>query len=467
MIRSIDYKQIAKTGGLVLAGLILGWLLFGGSSTGGKAEADIDQHVEEVHTDEQGNIVYTCSMHPNIRQNEPGNCPICGMELIPASDSGESAAAGTGASGDDPYTLTMTHAAMKLAEVQTSTVTMGPAVTQARMPGKVVADERRISSVTAHFPGRIKQLYVDFTGERVSRGQRLASIYSPELLTAQRELLEAQKFKTQNPALYQAARRKLMLWELPDEEINRIESSGEVLTEIDIVSPVDGYVLKRNVSTQDHVMEGSIMYRIANLERVWIVFNAYESDLMGLEVGNNVEFRVDAYPGENFHAEISYIDPVLDPETRTVSVRAETFNRDNMLKPQMLVEGIVSSTLYDGEHQVLVPKSSVLWTGERSVVYVMKPNTAQPAFEFREVVLGPRVGDRYVVKSGVEAGEEVVTNGNFKIDSAAQLAGKTSMMNRNADAGRSMPAGHDHGSMEMELESGTEQPMQDQQEHQH
>ncbi len=433
-----DIRQIGKATGILLTGLLLGWLFFGGS-------AGVQDHVQEAHTDEQGNIVYTCSMHPNVRQSEPGNCPICGMELIPVNSTS------TDSNEEDPYTLTMTNAAMKLAEVQTSRVIKDVAVNTIRMPGKVVVDERRISSVTAHFPGRIKQLYVDFTGERVEKGERLASIYSPQLLTAQRELLETKKNKEQNPALYQATRRKLRLWELPEEEIDQIENSGEVMTDIDIASPVEGYVLNRNISEQDHVMEGTVMYKIANLSKVWVVFNAYESDLAGLDQGDLISFTVAAYPGETFQAEITYIDPVLDPQSRTAKVRAEAENSDRRLKPQMLAEGVLSSTVAGGREQLLIPQSAVLWTGERSVVYVKKSGTDRPVFEFREVVLGARAGEYYVVKSGLEAGEEVVTNGTFKIDSAAQLAGKASMMNRQPDGRK--PAVHDHGSMEQDASS--------------
>ncbi len=438
MKKQIDFQQLTKIAGTLLIGLLLGWLFFGGAHD---QPTSVTEHVQETHTDEQGNIVYTCSMHPNVRESEPGNCPICGMELIPVNSEAST-------NEENPYELTMTPAAMKLAEVQTSRVTKDVAVSNIRMPGKVVVDERRISNVTAHFPGRIKELYVDFTGERVKKGQRLASIYSPQLLTAQRELLETAKHKEQNPSLYEATRRKLKLWELPEEEINRIENSGEVMTDIDIVSPAEGYVLNRNISTEDHVMEGTVMYKIANLSKVWVVFNAYESDLATLDVGDEVSFSVDAYPGETFNAEITYIDPVLDPQSRTANIRAEAYNEDRRLKPQMLAEGIISSRVAGGEDQLLIPKSAVLWTGERSVVYVKKPNTEQPTFEFREVVLGQRVGDRYVVKSGVREGEYVVTNGNFKIDSAAQLSGKASMMNREPNGRK--PQMHDHGSMEMD-----------------
>lgn len=437
---SIDFKRTARIAGILLIGLFLGWLFFGGTTA--NQPANIDKHISEAHTNEQGEIVYTCSMHPSVEQSEPGNCPICGMELIPKNQ------VSGGSAEDNPYEVTMTAAASKLADIQTTPVAKEVASKKIRMPGKVTVDERRISNVTAHFPGRITKLYVDFTGARIDEGQRLASIYSPKLLSAQRELIETRKHKDSNTALYRATRRKLELWELPEEEIQKIERSGEVINEIDIVSPANGYVLSRNVSEQDHVMEGTVMYKIANLSSVWVTFDAYETDIANVEVGDNVTFGVESYPGETFEAEVTYIDPTLDPQSRTATIRAEAENPNRRLKPEMLAEGIVFSDVEGGREQLLVPKSAVLWTGERSVVYVKKPNTTQPTFEFREVVLGQRVGDRYVVKSGLQSGEEVVTHGNFKIDSAAQLAGKASMMNQNPDG--AMPRGHDHGSMEIE-----------------
>lgn len=440
-MKSLNIKQIGKSAGILVAGLLMGWLFFGGSST--DQPQSMDEHIEETHTNEQGEVVYTCSMHPNVRQSEPGNCPICGMELIPADKAGAESSA-----GDSNYQLKMTEAAARLAEVQMTEVVKDIAVKKVRMPGKIAVDERRVSNVTAHFPGRITHLYVDYTGARIQKGERLASIYSPQLLSAQQELLETRKHKESNPALYQSTRRKLELWELPEEEIQKIENSGEVINELNIVSPAEGYVLKRNISEQDHVMEGTVMYEIANLSKIWVTFEAYESDLAGLAEGDEVSFTVEAYPGETFEAEITYIDPTLDPQSRTATIRAEAPNPNRRLKPQMLAEGVISSEISDGKEQTLIPKSAVLWTGERSVVYVHKTVEGQPIFEFREVELGLSAGDHYVIKSGVEAGEEVVTNGNFKIDSAAQLAGKASMMNKDPDG--SMPAGHEHGSMEEE-----------------
>ena len=430
-----DLKRIGKISGLILIGLSLGWLLFGGAPD---QPQSLDEHIEQAHTDEEANIIYTCSMHPGIRENEPGNCPICGMKLIPVSEAmGEESA----------YELSMSEAAAKLAEVQTTTVIKDIAVSTHRLPGRIMVDERRLKTLPAHVPGRIEELYINFTGEYISEGARVASIYSPELVSAQKELLEVAKDKERNPSLYNAARNKLLNWEIAEGQINQIESSQTVMNDVDITSKVEGYVISKIIEVGSHVQRGSTMFKLADLSKVWVMFDAYESDVASIRVGDKVSFSVKALPGEDFTAEVTFIDPILNPQSRTVSVRAEAENKSLLLKPNMLAQGVIKSDLRDSGEQILVPKSAVLWTGERSVVYVKKPNTTQPTFEFREVVLGQRVGDQYIVKSGLSEGEEVVTNGTFKIDSAAQLAGKASMMNKTPD-GRPVRTGHEGHTMD-------------------
>ncbi|MEQ8357884.1 MAG: efflux RND transporter periplasmic adaptor subunit [Cytophagales bacterium] len=436
MNNRFDLKRVAKISGLILVGLSLGWLFFGGSPD---QPQSLDEHIEQVHTDEEGNIIYTCSMHPSIRENEPGDCPICGMELIPVTQGD------TGA--ESPYELTMSEAAAKLAEVQTTTVIKDFAVSTHRLPGRIMVDERRLKTLPAHVPGRIEELYINFTGEYISQGERVASIYSPQLVSAQKELLEVAKDKERNPSLYNAARNKLLNWEITEEQINQIERSQTVMNDVDITSKVEGYVINKMIEVGSHVQQGSTMFKLADLSKVWVMFDAYESDVANIKVGDEVSFSVKALPGKKFTAKITFVDPVLNPQSRTVSIRAEAENDAMLLKPNMLTQGVIKSDVRDSGEQILVPKSAVLWTGERSVVYVKKSNTSQPTFEFREVVLGQRVGDQYIVKSGVSEGEEVVTNGTFKIDSAAQLAGKASMMNKTPD-GRPVRTGHEGHTMD-------------------
>jgi len=188
-------------------------------------------------------------------------------------------------------------------------------------------------------------------------------------------------------------------------------------------------VTARRVNTGDHVSQGTVLFDIADLSKVWIMFDAYESDLQFLHTGEKLSFTLQALPGSDFSGNIIFIDPVIDPVTRVAKVRVETGNKSGMLKPEMFATGIVSSTLAEYSYNVVVPKSAVLWTGKRSIVYVKQQGTDEPIFKLREVELGPMLGESYVITDGLTEGEEIVTSGTFNIDAAAQLGGKPSMMN--------------------------------------
>ncbi|EOZ95790.1 putative Co/Zn/Cd efflux system membrane fusion protein [Indibacter alkaliphilus LW1] len=401
--------------------IILGCLFFGavaGYLIRGGGEEHPDH--EHTHIDENG-VEYTCSMHPQIRQNEPGQCPLCGMALTPVSNKkgGESS----------PFVLEMTPEAVALSNVQTVRVKSGAGTGKLSLTGKIQANEQRVKSLTANYGGRVDQLFVNFTGQEIRRGEKLATLYSPELVNAQKELLETAKIKERQPALYQAAKEKLRLWKISEEQIARIESSGEVQSQFDVYADVAGVVTARNVSVGDFVSRGSVLFEIVDLSTVWVILDAYESDLGAIKKGDDLSFSVSAYPGKTFNAKVTYIDPVLNPDTRTVGVRAEATNRNFELKPEMFVSANIS-TGQAGQSGLMIPKTAILWTGPRSVVYVQVGNKEAPAFEMREVELGPRVGEDYLVLSGVEEGDQVVSNGVFAIDAAAQLSGNYSMMTR-------------------------------------
>ena len=291
------------------------------------------------------------------------------------------------------------------------------------------ADERLLQSQVAHVPGRIERLAVNFTGESVVKGQVLAQVYSPELVTAQQELLEAAKTKESQPAIYEAAKEKLHQWKLTDDQITNIEASGAVQNTVDITSNSSGIVTSRRVNTGDHVSQGTVLFDIADLSRVWVMFDAYESDLQFLQKGEKISFTLQSLPGENFSANIVFVDPVIDPVTRVAKVRVEMANQSGKFKPEMFATGIVSSNLVKYRDNLVIPKSAVLWTGKRSIVYVKQPDTDEPVFKIREIGLGPMLGESYVVTDGLTEGEEIVTSGAFSVDAAAQLEGKPSMMN--------------------------------------
>jgi len=430
---------------VLVGGIFLGWLLFHPSrEKANTTKQELTGHEGHDHGDEAASM-WTCSMHPQIRQDKPGKCPICAMDLVPVSDMQSDQ------EDLDPDEIQMTESAAKLADVQTLLVEMGVPHKEIFLQGKVQADERRISELTARFGGRIEKLFISFTGENVQKGEKLATIYSPELVTAQKELLEAISYKEISPSLYNAARGKLRLWDLTEKQIDAIEKKGEPKLYFDILSPISGTVTRRHVSLGDYVKEGSELFEVMDLTHVWIMFDAYESDLPWIKAGDGVTYTVQSLPGKTFHGKVIYIDPFIDPSTRVAKVRVEQNNTGLTLKPEMFANGNLESNIASGASEILIPKSSILWTGKRAVVYVKIPERDQPSFLYREIVLGPESGNFYVVSKGLIEGEEIAVNGVFKIDAAAQLAGKPSMMN---PEGGKVSLGHDHGAMNMGNEEG-------------
>lgn len=371
--------------------------------------------------DESEASIYTCSMHPQIRQAETGLCPICEMDLIPLEEN----------TSNDPLVLEMTDAAVKLANIQTTKVGeygVSEASTL-RLSGKVAADESRRASQVTHLPGRIEKLYVRFTGATIQKGQKIADIFSPEMVAAQRELIEAKKLESTHPELLQAAQQKLRYWKINAEQIQQIENTGIVQDVFSIYADANGVVDNRRVSVGDYVKQGAVLYDIMDLKQVWVLFDAYERDLGRFRLGDKIDFSTTALPEREFSGRINFIDPVINPETRVASLRVEVSNARTTLKPGMLVTGNLRQNI-GNTGKLLIPKSAVLWTGKRSVVYVLVPETSVPSFQYREIELGNRLGSQYEVIKGLEPGEEVVTNGAFTIDASAQLNNQASMMNK-------------------------------------
>ncbi len=426
LMKSIFKNRIFQFALVLAGGLFFGWLLFGGSNN------DTTLHQTEVSNE----TIWTCSMHPQIRQNEPGKCPLCGMDLIPL--------AGQSNQGEQSlFVYTMSPEAIALANVQTAKVIYNTPEYEVYLTGKIAVNEKKLKSISANYTGRIEKLFIDFTGETVNKGEIIATIYSPELVTAQKELIEAAKNKQINPSLYNAVREKLSLWKINEKQIDAIETRGEIITEFDVYAQISGIVMSRNISTGDYVNRGSVLFEIADLSSVWVMLDAYEQDLSVVRIGDKVDFTVASLPGREFTSTVTFIDPLINPQTRTASVRMEVNNPGMQLKPEMFVKGKIKSKFSAQTglkwKSLLISKTSVLWTGVRSVVYVKVPDSEFPSFEMREVILGPRTGDFYVIEKGLQEGEEIVTNGVFAIDAAAQLSGNYSMMNRPVSKRLSVP----------------------------
>jgi RND family efflux transporter, MFP subunit len=410
-----------------LGGLFLGWLLFHNTAkTDGK-------HARIVQASKT--TIWTCSMHPQIRMTKPGKCPICGMDLIPLTQ---------GVAVEDSSAIHFTKEAAALANVQTTFVSHQQPVKELRLYGKLQADERLLQSQVAHISGRIERLFVNFTGEPVRKGQTLALMYSPELVTAQQELLETAKDKLLQPELYQAAKEKLLLWKLSERQISQIENTGKVKNYFEITANTSGIVTGKRISTGDYVNQGMVLFDIANLSSLWVMFDAYESDLPFIKKEDKISFTIQALPGKSFEGNIKFIDPVIDPTNRVAKVRVEIKNYSGNLKPEMFATGIIKANLSEYKNKIVIPSSSVLWTGKRSIVYVKQPNTEEPIFKMREIELGPKLGDNFIVEKGLSDGEQIVTQGTFSVDAAAQLEGKPSMMNKEEGI---VPAMHSHSKM--------------------
>ena len=272
-------KYIIYTG-LLLGGLLLGYLFFGGNSS----ENNVETATTEEHNHEEENQLWTCSMHPQIMQPEPGDCPICGMDLIPAESGG-------GEVG--PQQIEMSETALALANIHT--VEIGDSLLGDHdlvLSGKIVENEEVKSVQASYFGGRIEKLYINYTGEEVRRGQVLATIYSPELVSAQQELLTAAGMKDSQSRLYESVRRKLKLWKLSDKQIQEIEVSGEVKEYFPIYATVSGTVTEKLVEEGDYVKQGQPLFEIANLSSVWAQFDAYENQIAQLEEGQQLKITV-------------------------------------------------------------------------------------------------------------------------------------------------------------------------------
>ncbi len=407
-------KKYVRNGLLISSGLFLGWLFF--HSPKSATEKVI---VSESHPKSE---IWTCSMDPQVRKKEPGKCPICGMDLILLHQNATTVA--------DSNAIHFSKEALALANVSTSIVSKQSPVKEVRLYGKVQMDERLLQNQVAQFPGRIEKLMINFTGDLVKKGQVLAIIYSPDLITAQQELLETSKIKGSQPAIYEASKEKLRQWKLTDNQIVAIEKSGHVKTNFELVSTTSGIVTTKRVNTGDYIAQGTVLFDVANLSNVWVLFDAFESDLPFLRVGNTITFTMRGLPGSKFSAPIRFVDPTIDPVTRVAKVRVEIGNSSGKLKPEMFATGIVHAQLGELKDMLVIPKSAVLWTGKRSVVYIKQIELEDAVFKMQEIELGPMLGNSYVVLKGLQEGDEIVTEGTFSVDAAAQLAGKPSMMNR-------------------------------------
>ncbi len=365
----------------------------------------------EKKTGERTVLYYTSPMDPTIKSDVPVKDPM-GMDYIPVYADGSGPA-------ESPEGVAISETDVRRLNVKTVAAEYRPFAPALKAVGRISYDERAWVHVSARFGGRVETLDADFTGARVQAGKPLMSIYSPAAVAAQQELLQLRRrASSADDQVFTTAKEKLRLWGFTEAQIAGVLESGTALYALPILSPISGTVIAKSVVQGMYVNEGEMLFEIADLDRLWMEADVYEQDLARIGVGAAVEMTSIAHPGIVFEGKISFISPTLDPETRTVRVRANVDNRLGLLKPNMYVEAVVKN---DGASKKLViPTSALLDTGARKIVYVDDGNGR---FTGRKVLVEASSGGWTSIAAGLEEGDRVVASGAFLIDSQAQLMG--------------------------------------------
>jgi len=416
---------------VLMVGLVIGSTLFSRVVAPDFDGEDGIRTAGEVDGDE--GVEWTCSMHPQVRQPGPGSCPICGMDLIPVSTGDDD-----GTHGDLPR-LTVSDRAAALMAVQVWPAQRSDVTGEVRLSGTIGYDETQVHDVVVRTEGQIERLHVNYENASVQRGQRLADVYSPAILAASQELLQVRRAAERGGMadLVEAAAAQLLSLGVSRAQVDRILETGEPARTYTVFSPANGVVSELAARQGEWLMSGARVMRVAGLSRVWAQFEAYERDLGQVRVGGPLQFTVESFPGQVFAGTIAFIDPVVDGGRRTARVRVQVENPGARLKPGMLARGVATGPAA-ADAALVIPATAPLLTGRRALVYVQLPGHDRPTFEARDVTLGDRRGAYWEVEEGLAAGDLVVVNGAFRIDSELQIRGRPSMM------GAPTPA-HDHG----------------------
>lgn len=422
--------------------------------------------------------VFTCPMHPQIRQPAPGRCPICGMALVPASSAG--------VANLDELSVQIEPAQRRLANIQTAKVERDAIEATLQTVGAIAIDESRQATIAAYIDGRIERLFADYTGVDIKKGDHLAVLYSPQLYAAQVEYVEARRAMTTSGGLSAVreaqeslaanTRQRLREFGMTNQQITELETSAKAQSRLTIYAPQGGTVIEKLAVEGNYVKAGDPIYRIAELSTVWLMLKLFPEDATRIRFGQRVEAAIQSLPGEKLLGRVAFIDPTVDPKTRTVGVRVELLNDHGRLRPGDYAEARINlpigpqGRVFDQDlagkwispmhpqiirdeagqcpicgmdlvptsrygfveapipqpQSLHVPRMAVLLAGGNSIVYV---ETKPGRFEIRPVTVGPILRDKIVVLDGLKEGESVATAGNFLIDSQMQLAGKPSLIN--------------------------------------
>jgi Cu(I)/Ag(I) efflux system membrane fusion protein len=475
-----------RTLGLLALGLILG---IGGTLV--LRPGAQENHAPEVAT-APGKQLYQCPMHPQIIKDHAGDCPICGMKLVPIEDASSPSGSpegkgkivlyrspmnpsitspkpmkdemgmdfvpvyegdlrGAGPTVPDHAAITIDHERQQLIGLTTAKASLGLVGGEIRTNARLAVDETRVRKINVKVEGFVEKLFVDFLGKPVRAGQPLFSLYSPEFVSAQREYLLA--LKTQKAlsggaladsgtGLLESARRRLTLWDVPKGALDKLEAGGEVQKTLTLRSPISGVVTVKNVVEGARITPSDILFEITDLGRVWALADVYETELGRVKVGLSAALTLPSFPGKTFTGRVIFIDPILDPKTRTAKVRLDFPNPKGDLKPEMFGEVWLKGPTHKG---LLVPLDAVLDAGTQKVAFIA---LGDGKFEPREVTTGLKVGEQVEVLTGLEPGEAVVTRANFLVDSESRFRAALAHIGQKANASTPAPSapagGHQH-----------------------
>lgn len=374
------------------------------------------------HTGERKVLYWYDPMHPAYKADKPGIAPDCGMQLVP-----KYADEDTGTSAMAVGTVKISPEKQQLIGVRTATVQREPLIRTVRTTGQLTADETKIAHVHVKISGYIDQVYVDYVGQLVKKGQPLFTVYSPDLVATQEEYLIAKRgdktlgnseFKEVSQgaqSLLDSARSRLKLWDISDEQIRKLDQTGEVTRTMTFYSPVDGFVMDRKAFPQTAITPDMDLYQITDLSKIWVNADIYEYEVPFVKVGQSADMQLSYYPGKTYAGKVTYINPTVDPVARTVKVRIEFPNPKFELKPQMFAN--VELKINYGT-QILLPQEAVMDSGDKQYVFLVHEGGM---FEPRSIQMGPKVEGKVTVLSGLEPGDEIVTSGNFLVDSESRL----------------------------------------------